>query len=122
MTSNIRYATAEDIRNWYGHIPGTMRCILIEVDGKPISFGGVMRRDGRLVAFMEMKEGAQKYGVSIMKASVKAVKEIISTYSQPVYAIVDDEWKSAPAFLKRMGFVDSRIADNVKIFRGDKHV
>ena len=57
MTSNIRYATAEDIRKWYGNIPGTMRCILLEVDGDPVAFGGVMRRDGRLVAFMEMKKG-----------------------------------------------------------------
>lgn len=118
MTNNIRYATAVDIRNWYGNIPGTMRCILLEVDGNPIAFGGVMHRDGRLVAFMEMKDGAQKYGVSIMKASLKGIREIISGYSQPVYAIVDDEWKSAPEFLKRLGFVDSRIADNVKIFGG----
>jgi hypothetical protein len=48
---------------------------------------------------MEMKSDAPKYPVSMVRAACKAIKEIISTYTQPVYAVVDEEWKSAPRFL-----------------------
>ncbi|AWT17953.1 TPA: hypothetical protein R4Y84_005688 [Klebsiella michiganensis] len=122
MISNIRYATRDDISGWYEKVPGTMRAIALEVNGEVVAFGGVMRRDHRLVAFMEMKSDAPKYPVSMVRAACKAIKEIISTYTQPVYAVVDEEWKSAPRFLEYCGFIDSGISENIKVFGGMNHV
>ncbi|HFI5583233.1 TPA: hypothetical protein ACGQTX_004233 [Raoultella ornithinolytica] len=122
MTNNIRYATRDDISSWYEKVPGTMRAIVLEVDGEVQAFGGVMRREHRLVAFMEMKDDAPKYPVSMIRAACKAIKEIISTYSQPVYAVVDEEWKSAPRFLEYCGFIDSGLSENIKVFGGMSHV
>lgn len=122
MINNIRYATREDVARWYKGVPGTMRAIVLEVNGEVLAFGGVMRRDHRLMAFMEMKGEAPKYPVSMVRAACKAIKEIISTYSQPVYAVVDDEWKSAPRFLNYCGFIDSGISENIKVFGGMSHV
>ncbi|WP_227136740.1 hypothetical protein [Kosakonia radicincitans] len=122
MTSKIRYATREDISGWYDRVPCTMRAIALEVNGKVVAFGGVMRRDHRLVAFMEMMDDAPKYRVSMVKGACKAIREIISSYTQPVYAVVDEGWKSAPRFLDYCGFIDSGISDNVKVFGGMSHV
>lgn len=122
MISNIRYATRDDISGWYDKVPGTMRAIALEVNGEVVAFGGVMRRDHRLVAFMEMKDDAPKYQVSMVKAARKAIMEIISTYNQPVYAVVDDEWKTAPRFLEYCGFIDSGISEDIKVFGGMNHV
>ncbi|EUB33293.1 hypothetical protein HMPREF1502_2649 [Klebsiella sp. AS10] len=71
---------------------------------------------------MEMKDEATKYPVSMVRAACKAIKEIISTYSQPVYAVVDEEWKSAPRFLEYCGFIDSGLSENIKVFGGVSHV
>ncbi|MGF7446663.1 hypothetical protein V7P28_24290, partial [Klebsiella michiganensis] len=94
----------------------------LEVNGEVVAFGGVMRRDHRLVAFMEMKSNAPKYPVAMVKAACKAIQEIISTYNQPVYAAVDEEWKSAPRFLEYWGFIDSGISEYIKVFGGMTHV
>lgn len=115
MTNNIRYVTRDDLSGWYEKVPGTMRAIALEVNGEVLAFGGVMRRDNQLVAFMEMKDEATKYPVSMVRAACKAIKEIISTYSQPVYAVVDEEWKSAPRFLEYCGFIDSGLSENIKV-------
>ena len=122
MINNIRYATRDDISAWYEKVPGTMRAIALEVNGEVLAFGGVMRRDNQLVAFMEMKDEATKHPVSMVRAACKAIKEIISTYSQPVYAVVDEEWKSAPRFLEYCGFIDSGLSENIKVFGGVSHV
>lgn len=122
MTNNIRYVTRDDLSGWYEKVPGTMRAIALEVNGEVLAFGGVMRRDNQLVAFMEMKDEATKYPVSMVRAACKAIKEIISTYSQPVYAVVDEEWKSAPRFLEYCGFIDSGLSENIKVFGGVSHV
>lgn len=122
MISNIRYAKREDIASWYKKVPGTMKAIVLEVDGEVIGLGGVMRRNNQLMAFMEMKDGAQSHPVSLVRAAGKAIREIIVHYKVPVYAAVDDEWKSAPRFLAYCGFIDSGIADNIKVFGGMSHV
>jgi hypothetical protein len=122
MTSNIRYAIRGDIASWYEKVPGTMRAIVLEIDGEIMGLGGVMRRNNQLMAFMEMKDNAPKFPVSVVRAAHKAIKEIISSYNVPVYAAVDEEWKTAPRFLEYCGFIDSGIADNIKVFGGMSHV
>ncbi|CNL54324.1 Uncharacterised protein [Yersinia intermedia] len=104
MTNNIRHANDNDIRNWYGCIPATMRAVVMEVDGDPKMICGVMHQSDHYMAFMDTKDDAQQYPVAIMKASRLAVKEIFSKYHQPILAIESDKHESANRFLKRMGF------------------
>ncbi|MDR4898959.1 hypothetical protein RF656_19775 [Yersinia kristensenii] len=105
MTNNIRHANENDIRNWYGRIPATMRAIVMEVDGDTKMICGVMHQSDHYMAFMDMKDDAKQYPVAIMKASRLAVKEIFSKYHQPILAIVSSKYESAPRYLRRLGFV-----------------
>lgn len=104
MTNNIRHATESDIRNWYGRIPATMRAIVLEVDNDPKMICGVLHQADHYMAFMDMKNDAQRFPVAIMKASRMAILEVFSKYHQPILAIESDEHESANRFLKRMGF------------------
>ncbi|MGX8939343.1 hypothetical protein ACWWJF_00405 [Symbiopectobacterium sp. Eva_TO] len=117
MKTNLRIATAEDIRQWYATIPFTMRAVIIETDGEAVALGGMMRRNGVHVAFMDMRESASSIPFSLWKGSLKAVKEIISTSKSPVYARVSDELKTAPSFLKRLGFVPIENNEKVMIWQ-----
>ncbi|QGY29764.1 hypothetical protein CUN67_12830 [Pantoea cypripedii] len=94
-----------------------MRAVILEVDGLPTALGGVMKQNGNNVAFMDMKPEAQSVPFSLWKGSVKALKEIISQSGTPVYARVSDELPTAPAFLKRLGFVPVDEKNEVMIWR-----
>lgn len=117
MISNLRTATADDVIAWYGNIPATMRAIILEVDGEPVAIGGVMKKNGNSVAFMDMKTDAHAVPFSLWKGSVKALREIISQSRVPVYARVSDELPTAPAFLKRLGFVPIDEKNEVMIWQ-----
>lgn len=113
MKTTIRAATADDIRKWYGNVPFTMRAVILEADGIAAAIGGMMRRDGNHVAFMDMKEISSDIPFSLWKGVIKAMREIISTSNSPVYARVSDTLSTAPSFLKRLGFVP--IENNEKV-------
>lgn len=83
----------------------------------PVAIGGVMRRNGNNVAFMDMKPEASTTPFSLWKGSVKALKEIISQSRVPVYARVSDELSTAPAFLRRLGFVPVDENNEVMIWQ-----
>lgn len=57
-----------------------MRAIALEVNGEVVAFGGVMRRDHRLVAFMEMKSDAPNIQYPWSGLHVRPLKKL----SQPI--------------------------------------
>ena len=105
MTSELRIASVDDVVQWYGKVPATMKAVLMLIDGKPVAIGGMMRKNGLNVAFMDMKPDASSAPFSVWKGTMKAMKEIISHSRMPVYAQVSEELPTAPAFLRRLGFV-----------------
>lgn len=117
MKTTIRAATADDIRNWYGAVPFTMRAVILEADGVAAAIGGMMRRGGIHVAFMDMKDIATDIPFSLWKGAIKAMNEIISTSKSPVYARVSDSLLTAPSFLKRLGFVPIENNEKVMIWQ-----
>lgn len=97
-------ATAADIRAWYGKIPYTMQCMLLEINGEPVAIGGLARQNGQMIAFMDMKPEAQKYPVLLMKSSKKVMNDIIEkSIANPVVK-PDEQYPNARNFLKRLGF------------------
>lgn len=77
-----------------------------------------MHKEGRLIAFMDLKSDPRNFPLSIMKATFTALREIFVHYQQPIYAIVSDSLESAPRFLARIGFVP--VDEKIMIFkRGD---
>ncbi|EPG3452768.1 hypothetical protein R2980_002789 [Klebsiella oxytoca] len=105
MISEIRAASSTDVREWFGQVPGTMQAVLLLVDGAPVAIGGMMRKSGFNVAFMDMKPEAHTVPLSVWRGSVRAMKDIIRKSRVPVYAKVSGELSTAPAFLRRLGFI-----------------
>uniref|UniRef100_UPI0031E15C34 hypothetical protein n=1 Tax=Klebsiella sp. TaxID=576 RepID=UPI0031E15C34 len=117
MTSEIRGASPADVREWFGQVPGTMKAFLLLVDGTPVAIGGMMRKNGFNVAFMDMKPEAHTVPLSVWKGSVRAMKDIIRKSRIPVYAKVSDVLETAPAFLKRLGFVPVEGNEKVMVWQ-----
>ncbi|EPA3124726.1 hypothetical protein [Yersinia enterocolitica] len=113
---NFRFATEMDIRHWYGSIPGTMRAVVLEVDDEAVMICGVMHRPDHYMAFMDMRPKARNLGLSIMKTTKTAIRDVFSHYTQPIFAVVDDELESAPRFLKRIGFLPVKGRDGIVIY------
>lgn len=117
MTSKTRPATEEDICRWYGHSIGTMRAIIVEVDGEPIVIGGVIHQQHCYVAFMDMKEIAKKYPVLLIKSSLKAIREIFHRYKQPIYAVQDTTLPTSARYLSYLGFVPAKGSEDIWVIQ-----
>ncbi|HBV7338346.1 TPA: hypothetical protein MD501_000746 [Klebsiella variicola] len=117
MTSEIRAASSTDVREWFGQVPGTMKAVLLLVDGAPVAIGGMMRKNGFSVAFMDMKPEAHAVPLSVWKGSVRAMRDIICKSRMPVYAKVSDVLETAPAFLERLGFVPIEGNEKVMVWQ-----
>ncbi len=113
MKISINSATTDDIKQWYGLIPCTMRALIFEVDGVPKAIGGILHQSGRAIAFMDIKDDASEFPVALMKATKKAMREIFSQYRQPIYAAVNEDLESAPRFLRHLGFIP--VDENEKV-------
>lgn len=116
MTSEIRIASTADVIDWYGMVPATMKAVLLLIDDNPVAIGGMMRKNGMNVAFMDMKPEASVVPISLWKASKKAMQEIIGQSGMPVYARVSDELSTAPAFLRRLGFLPQDENEEVMVW------
>jgi len=74
-----------------------------ELDGKVIGIAGVMHSQA-LQAFSSMNGEIKKYPRTIVKA-VREFRKILEAYGDsPIYAIADEDTKTAPGFLKHVGF------------------
>jgi len=108
----IRWATAQDIVDFYGHPqPFTLRAMVLEQNGQIMALGGVMHHPRDPVAMMEMKSGAGKK--SVLKGSLIALKTILSRYNA-VYAFRDTEQCTSLNYLERLGF--KAIDENNEVY------
>jgi hypothetical protein len=57
----------------------------------------------QIIAFADMKEGGQKYPMTIMRIT-KLVKELLNQTSAPVYCNPDVNLPRAKTFLEHVGF------------------
>jgi hypothetical protein len=119
MTSkvDIRYATAMDVAEYYkGPVAHTIKAVVMTVDDEVLAIGGIAYINQMALAFMEMLPGAERYKLSLIKASKRAMKEFFSSV-RPLLALCDDRLPTAENYLKRMGFVP--LSDDYYIWQGD---
>lgn len=120
MQTTIRPANGNDIHGWYGRNPGTMRAVIVEIDGKPIAIGGVMHKHGALMAFMDMKPEAHDYPIAIMRGTYRAIRDIFSHYQIPIYATISEELESAPRYLRHIGFIKSNVHNGLMVYSNER--
>ncbi|HFE8995046.1 TPA: hypothetical protein ACGATL_000283 [Raoultella ornithinolytica] len=119
MTSEIRRATANDVALFYGVSapPASMRGVAIVVNGEVLGIGGVSMSIGCPVAFMNIREEAQRYPILIMKATAKLKQDVFSLYKCPIYAQRDMAVESSGRYLSRLGFTPMEENSEVYIWR-----
>lgn len=106
MTSNvvIRYATASDVANYYqGPVAHTVKALVMEKDEKVLAIGGVAYINHMTLAFMEMLPGAERFKLSLMKASHRGLIELFRGI-KPLLALCDERLPTAENYLRHLGF------------------
>jgi len=98
MTCEIRAATAHDIAAFYGTAQDLYVAI---VDGRPVVLGGFFEEDGRLWAFLDVKDGAEAHGIRIVRTLRRALREANHTVFAPCNA---GEFPRAEHLLRLLGF------------------
>ena len=99
----IRPATAADIEAYYGQkADRTVRAHVAVVEGELAGIGGVTVEQGRMMAFCDIREGAQVGKLTVWRTA-KAIMEKLAT-GGPLAARPDPTKPNAPRFLQRLGF------------------
>lgn len=99
----IRPATRDDMIAHYGAVPASMRAIVAVADGELLGIAGLRYTSHGMIAFSEMRPGAERFPVSTMKCARHLVR-LIEQCHAPVYAVAGND-KTAPKFLARLGFI-----------------
>lgn len=80
----------------------SVRALTVELDGEPIAIAGVLYT-APLQVFSIMDDKMRSFPVTIMKTA-KRLRNILASYSQPLYALASDEEQNSDEFLQRVGF------------------
>jgi hypothetical protein len=112
----MRTATAADVDRFFGSRPaGTVKTVVVTVDGEPAAIGGLSYADKRVTLFSDLKPAVRPYVRSM--AFLRAVKQLQTWCGQakaPVFAVADDDEPTSKALLTRLGF--ECIADDVYVW------
>lgn len=115
----IRPITRKDIETFNdGQLyPVSLKGLAVECDGETLGIAGVLHSQPPAV-FSTMTDEMRKYPVTIMKTAKRLLK-IMKTYSQPLYAVADDDEKDADSFLQHLGFVFVHENDDGRFYVWD---
>ncbi len=96
----IRYATRDDLVSWMGEVPGTMRAVVAERDGKLVAIAGVMNGVDHCQAFSAYKPEATKLDKGRLAVFFRS---ILDQYAS-VVAFCSQTEPTAPGLLASLGF------------------
>jgi hypothetical protein len=99
----VRYATAEDVKSWYGSVPATMRAVVVEDEGHLVGIAGIARMGDHLQAYSEIKDELRSHPYLLAKASVM-IGKMIRDANAAVLAVCSESEPTAPSLLSRLGF------------------
>ena len=63
----VRYATADDVRQWFGEVPATMRAMVVERDGQVAAIAGLARMPDHWQAFSAFAPEMRAHGYYLAK-------------------------------------------------------
>lgn len=104
-----RPATPADVEEWYGGpSPGTVRAVVVLLDGKVAGIAGLVLpglTGGRLAeAFSDMKEELAPYlRQSVVQCAIGRVIRLIRQSKYTVVAVADPAIPTSEALLQRLG-------------------
>ena len=101
MTLKIRPLTRDDLSEFV-HMGFTVRGLAIELDDEVVGIAGVLHSNP-IQAFSRMDDKLRKHPKTIVKV-IRKFKDIVSSYSSPIYAIASKREYNSTKVLERIGF------------------
>lgn len=98
----VRQATRDDLIDWFGAVPATMRAIVAEENGKVYGVAGISVMQDHLQAFSAVKPELRKHKYLMAKAGVMFARMLKDC--GPVLAVCSPTEPTAPDLLTRLGF------------------
>lgn len=100
---NVRFATRDDLVQWFGAVPATMRALVAERDGQVLAIAGISTMDDHVQAFSAYRPemAAHRFTMARMARRFAAM---LSEVTVPVLAVCSKVEPTAPDLLARMGF------------------
>lgn len=90
--------------------PYTLNALTAVLDGEVIGMGGTARLpDGTLMAFLELKPGANRYAVTLHKTALRIMREAKERGARRILATADPSIEAAPRWLERLGFKPTTV-------------
>lgn len=109
----LRFATREDIDNFYGQSLYSVRAWVLEYKDQVVAIGGLILLKGRYVAFIkDLKELPKKIFWRVSKNIVAEMRKL----NFPIYAIRDEKLESSERYLTKLGFRHFQTHNNQEIF------
>lgn len=100
----VRYATEEDLHQWYGGPPPfTMRAAVLEVGGRVLAVGGVGPSIDHMQVFCEVAPEARRRGFELGRLAV-LVRDMIKF---PVFALQNCSEPTAERLLRWCGLTET---------------
>ena len=100
----IRAAQSEDLREWFGSVPMTMRAIVAKHDGRVLGVAGLALADDHVQAFSAYKPELRRFPVTMARAAIM-FRQMLSSQRGPVFALCSETEPTAPDLLAKLGFV-----------------
>lgn len=99
----VRQATRDDLIDWFGAVPATMRAIVVEEGGKVYGVAGISVMPDHLQAFSAVKPELRRHKYLMAKAAVMFGR-MLDESKTGVLAVCSPTEPTAPDLLTRLGF------------------
>ena len=109
-----RPSVKEDIVDFYGCVPVTMRSISFFLDGELAAIGGYKVQDGVVVIFSDIKEWAKTHKQSVWRCA-KIVREFVKKTDAIIYAVAEN-----CDFVSKLGFCKVGGDEEQDLYRMEK--
>lgn len=100
---NIRFATRDDLLQWWGRVPSTMRALVVEQDSRVLGVAGLAIMPDHIQAFSSFKDELRAHPFVLAKVAV-LFKAMLADAAGPVLAMCNENEPTAPGLLTKLGF------------------
>lgn len=97
-----RFATRDDLIQWFGSVPSTMRALVLEEAGEVKAIAGVARQADHMQAFSAYKPEMRQNPVALGRLAVAFKRLLVK--AGPVFALCADTEPTSPGLLTHLGF------------------
>lgn len=113
----VRPATRADVVAFLGECRHTIQGYVAVQDGRPIALGGLAFIEGRPIMFLDLDEPARKLKKTMHKMALSIIRASRESGRRVLFAEVDENEPTAPAWLARLGFQPVDEAGRVMLWR-----